>query len=435
MEVLIDINEIQNRLVILENNKIKKVYIENVYDRDICDNIYIGKIKGLSTKSKLAFVDIGLKEEAIMPLFSNNYKVGEDILVQVNREGKINKGPRLRNTISLKGKFIILTLDNNNNNIVIAKNNKDFDNIDDILINNKYGFIIRSNTKKEDKEEIKREYLKLEEIADSIKRNYKYIKAPKLIYDARNFLDYIFKEFINEKIDKIIVNDKSAYEILNKKYSNLNENIILDEKTLHRVDELIKNNNQTKFQLKNGGNIVINFTEACTFIDVNSSDSTNVKSLIETNIEACEKIIDIIKRYDLTGNIIVDLIDIDIKDRKIILNILEEGFNKEKVDIKVLGFTKLGMLELTRQRYSKSFFEKYYIDVDKNIKSPYTFLRELELLILKNTRNYEKIKVEKQIYDIYQKVFKQASLIFKEKYSVFVDFIPFLNIDYYEVLK
>lgn len=433
MEVLIDINEIQNRMVILENNKIKKFYIENIYDKDICDNIYVGKIKGLTNKNKLAFVDIGFKEDAIMPLFSNNYKLGEDILVQVNREGKINKGPRLRDNISIKGKYIILTL--NDNNIVIAKNNKYFDNIDSSTFNNKYGFIIRSNSKKEDLEQIKREYLKLESIAESIKRNYRYIKAPKLLYDARDFLDYIVREFIDKDISKIIINNRNAFRTLSENNSFLSDKIILDENIKYKVDDLLNNNCNTKLKLKSGGNIVVNFTEACTVIDVNSSDSTNLNSLIETNIEACEKIIEIIKLYDLTGNIIVDFIDMDIKDRKNILNILENGFNSEKIEIKILGFTRLGMLEMTRQRYGKNFFEKYYIDVNNKIKSPYTYTRELELSILKNNINYKKIGVEKKIYEAYKKFLNDISSNFKNKYRISIDFVPYNMNDYFEEFK
>ncbi|WDC83875.1 hypothetical protein PL321_15620 [Caloramator sp. mosi_1] len=117
-----------------------------------------------------------MKKGGYIASFSNKYSLNENIIVQVSREARENKGPRVKDKIQLKGRYIILNI--NNKEITISNKNKNF-NLEMInTFDGKYGYIVRTNTKVEDIKYIEEEYFKLSKIADEMLYKYKYIKPP-----------------------------------------------------------------------------------------------------------------------------------------------------------------------------------------------------------------------------------------------------------------
>ncbi|GFR36290.1 ribonuclease E/G [Thermobrachium celere] len=431
-KLLIDYNEIQNRAILLEDDQIQKIYIENELEEDICDNIYVGKVKGISNKMNVAFVDIGIKKEAILPLFSDyNLKINQDILVQVNRESKSNKGPRLKHNIQLKGRYLILQL--NNNEVIISNKNKFLEHSNTTEFKGKYGCIIRSRTKKEDLKYAKEEYYKLCNLADDILNSYKYLKSPSLIYKSNSFLKNIYYELIDEDVFEIETNSEEVIKSLTQ-YEDLRNLIFkLDEKLFLKVDRLIDANLNRYIKLKSGGNIVVDFTEACTVIDVNSDESATRLDALQVNQEACSIIADYINRYDLTGNILIDFIDINRKQRLYLENAIRESFNKKNIDINIFGFSNLGILELSRKRFSKSFFEKYYLS-DFKTKNIHTILREFEIYISKYNKNEHIFWINQHMFnEFYNLIFTKTKSL-KEKYKCEIKVLP-AKIESYKYLE
>ncbi|MCX7694385.1 MAG: ribonuclease E/G [Caloramator sp.] len=395
MRLLIDENNIQNRAILMNENRLFKIIIENKNDEDICDNIYIGKIKSISDKMKVAFIDIGVKKEAILPLFYNKYKINQDVLVQVNREAKGNKGPRVKDKIQLKGRYIILNM--NSKEIMISTKNSYFSR--DFLrkFDGRYGYIVRTNTKIEDIKYVEEEYYRLSDIADEILKRQNFIKPPYLIHKNNGFYENILDEILNEKIETIIVNEEKTIKALCEKNEFNDVEFIVDKSVPYLIEEVIKNNASRLINMKNGGNIIIDFTEAFIVMDINSSLSTNINDAYEINKEACDSIIEMIIRYNLNGNILIDFIDLDFKNKKELEKYINEIIEKKNLDLQVYGITKLGIMEISRKRYNKSFFEKYY-DMEFKTKSIFTVLREIELLLAKKNLREVYILINNQLY-------------------------------------
>ncbi|WDC85837.1 ribonuclease E/G [Caloramator sp. mosi_1] len=114
-------------------------------------------------------------------------------------------------------------------------------------------------------------------------------------------------------------------------------------------------------KLDNGGSIVVDFTEAFTIIDVNSSLSTNINSAYEINKDACNVVIDFIMKYNLNGNILIDFIDLDYKRKKDLEEYMYKIIEDNNIDIQVLGLTKLGIMEISRKRFNKNFLRSIMI--------------------------------------------------------------------------
>ncbi|SHE44300.1 ribonuclease E/G [Caloramator proteoclasticus] len=395
MILLIDENNIQNRALLMDENRLVKIYIENKYEEDICDNIYVGKIKGISDKMKVAFVDIGFKKEAIMPLFSNQYTINQDVIVQVSREAKGNKGPRVKDKLQLKGRYIILNI--NSKEISISTKNKNFNTQHLDNYDGRYGYIIRTNTTIEDIKEVEEEYYRLSKIADGILQRKSFIKPPYLIYKNNEFYKNIEDEILDKNIESIKVNNEKLKRELSKRDNFKDKHIIIDENIPYFIEEVIKNNTSRVITMKNGGSVIVDLTEAFTIIDVNSSLSTNTNNAFEINKEACDVIIDFIIKYNLNGNILIDFIDLDFKKRKELEKYVNEIIEKKNLDLQVFGFTKLGIMEASRKRYNKSFFEKYY-DIELKSKSIYTILREIELLLTQKNSSEIYILINNSIY-------------------------------------
>ncbi|WP_027308539.1 ribonuclease E/G [Caloramator sp. ALD01] len=395
MILLIDENNIQNRALLMDENRLVKIYIENKYEEDICDNIYVGKIKGISDKMKVAFVDIGFKKEAIMPLFSNQYTINQDVIVQVSREAKGNKGPRVKDKLQLKGRYIILNI--NSKEISISTKNKNFNTQHLDNYDGRYGYIIRTNTTIEDIKEVEEEYYRLSKIADGILQRKSFIKPPYLIYKNNEFYKNIEDEILDKNIESIKVNNEKLKRELSKRGNFKDKHIIIDENIPYFIEEVIKNNTSRVITMKNGGSVIVDLTEAFTIIDVNSSLSTNTNNAFEINKEACDVIIDFIIKYNLNGNILIDFIDLDFKKRKELEKYVNEIIEKKNLDLQVFGFTKLGIMEASRKRYNKSFFEKYY-DIELKSKSIYTILREIELLLTQKNSSEIYILINNSIY-------------------------------------
>jgi ribonuclease G len=395
MILLIDKNNIQNRALLMDENRLVKIYIENKYEEDICDNIYVGKIKGISDKMKVAFVDIGFKKEAIMPLFSNQYTINQDVIVQVSREAKGNKGPRVKDKLQLKGRYIILNI--NSKEISISTKNKNFNTQHLNNYDGRYGYIIRTNTTIEDIKEVEEEYYRLSNIADGILQRQSFIKPPYLIYKNNEFYKNIEDEILDKNIELIKVNNEKLKRELSKRDIFKDKHIIIDENIPYFIEEVIKNNSSRVITMKNGGSVIVDLTEAFTIIDVNSSLSTNINNAFEINKEACDVIIDFIIKYNLNGNILIDFIDLDFKKRKELEKYVNEIIEKKNLDLQVIGFTKLGIMEASRKRYNKSFFEKYY-DIELKTKSIYTILREIELLLTQKNSSEIYILINNSVY-------------------------------------
>lgn len=384
-ELLIEKKENILNIFLLDNNVLIETYEENLEEPMVEDNIYIGKVQNVFKGMQAAFINIGInknvfihlrdllpKREVVNSLKSveekkiTDYVIpGKPIIVQVMKDASNKKGARVTGHISIKGRYVIYMPDAG----YISVSHKLRDDEKEVLkeicsevLPKEDGLVIRTSAKKSTKEVLQSEIKELVQRWKEIK-NKSVSNYPELIYNSGGLLGKYLIDMIDKDLDKIIVNEKDAKDIVQAVLDRLHSkmNIEINENLLDR-DGLNKQLNKAKNRkvwLDCGGFITIDKTEALTAIDVNSGKCMGKKdfekTIFDINKEATIEIARQLRLRDIGGIIIVDYIDMHIEEnRKKIIEIFENEAKKDISKIQIEGFSKLNLLELTRKHvYSK----------------------------------------------------------------------------------
>lgn len=392
--IFIDIHKGIERVGIVENNRLMEFYTDENDSKKIVGNIYRGRVVNILPGMEAAFVDIGEGKNAYLYVkdalpknkkYSNErieidkiIKNGEEIIVQVLKEASENKGPKITTHITLPGRFIVLTPFSKSINISRKIDNEEeierLKKIGQEIQTEDIGVIFRTKALNIEKEVLLKEYKALVNLYNKIERERNFLPCPKLIYKEKDLTHQILRDVFNDKIHRIITNDKNKYESLLELedvfLSGLKERLYYDEDFNIDYQGNINYEIQTalsrKVPLKSGGHIIIDETEALTAIDVNTGKYIGEKNLedtvLKTNLEAAEEIAIQIRLRDIGGIIIIDFIDMkNKKDVKHLLNKLDEKLSLDRNKANIIGITKLGLVEMTRKKLRNSlkydFFE------------------------------------------------------------------------------
>lgn len=382
MELVIDrLGEI-NRFILLKENKLENLIIEDSRKKSIVGNIYCGNVQKIVNK-KFAFINIGLEKNAFLDLSDTkesllvnnsenkikfNIKQGDSVLVQVLKDATNEKGPAVSSQINIKGENLVV-FNGKNNQVGISKKifeKNDRDRLRDMgneISKNELSIIFRTSSIELSFDELEKEFLLLKSKFEKLMEQGKFIKPPALVVEENYGIFGTINELLNNEVTKIISNDKNT---LNEVENNLKSCAITDIST-----ELIEPSDYIKFLstaenqieklfnkniwLKSGGFIVIEETEACNVIDVNTSKSINIKNqkevALKTNLEAVLEIANQVKLRNLSGIIIVDFIDMSgTKQKNELLKFAKKIFEKDKIKTNVVSITELGLMQITRQK-------------------------------------------------------------------------------------
>ena len=221
------------------------------------------------------------------------------------------------------------------------------------------GAIVRTAAVKKTDKEIKDDVEQLLNKWNKIKSKYdKLSNEPQLLYKSPSIIEKIVLDLPENKIEKIVINDKKEYEEIKEMLQEVNENIKLelqqDLLEKYELEKQIEKSKQRKIWLNCGGFITIDQTEALVAIDVNSGKFTGKSTLEETvykvNYEATIEIAKQLRLRDIGGIIIIDYIDMQKEENKEkIENLLKESLKQDRAKTQVEGFTKLNLMELTRK--------------------------------------------------------------------------------------
>lgn len=420
MELLIDIGIAQNRLVVLDENKPKRIFLEDYNSKSIAGNIYKGKVKSIVKALDCVFVDIGERKQGLLHFDDciKDLNLGDEILVQVIREPIEEKGARLSMNISLSSKNIVLLINSNEINISRKINNKDkrkeLSALSKKIVKENLGVIFRTQSEFALEDEIINEYNDIKKVWENIYSTWEYIKGEKALYKVNDFLDSIKKEYINDSLKTIYINrEKEKKEILN--YINSNNYSI----EIKGIEESIKKNNQIKniinnslnrvFQTEKSSNIAVDETEALTIIDVNSAalkEENNIEAnSLLVNLSVIDKISETMILKNLSGIILIDFINMKKKESKVkVIETLEESFLKYNIKAKIHRFTTLGILEISRAKKGKKLREYVYLNNNQYIFNPLYIIKNLENDILnrfyKGNKSEFNINVGENIYNV-----------------------------------
>lgn len=388
LEVIVSKKNENKQIALIENGKLVEIYDETENDNKNEGNIYVGVVKDILPGMQAAFLDIGTEKNSFIHLKdilpqedqkneSSNKKIEQDIkkvvkpnekiLVQVKKDSNAKKGARVSTHLNLVGRLTVIMP--NTDIITISQQIENETEkqrllkiVKDILPQNT-GIVIRTAAYKKSKEEIEKDINMLLEKWEKIKTDAEKCKTvPNLIYKNPGITEKLIIDLADEKIEKIIFDDKKEYEQISKMLEEYGIEktikIELNEKedliNLYEIEKQKEKLEARKIWLNCGGFITIDQTEALTAIDVNTGKYRGNSSLEDTvykvNYEATIEVARQLRLRDIGGIIIIDYIDMQKQENKDkIEKLLRQELKNDRAKTQVEGFTKLDLMELTRK--------------------------------------------------------------------------------------
>jgi ribonuclease G len=399
-EILMNVTPQESRVALLENGVLQEVLIERTHSESIVGNIYKGEVRRVLPGMDAAFIDIGMQKSAFLhasdlkfpkelfngdpvnesdilhtPPISKLLYEGKQVLVQVIKDPIGSKGARLTTYVTIPSRYVVLMPSAKtigvSSKIDIGKERSRLKKLVHEInekSDTKHGYIIRTAAEgvseellKRDIEFLKKLWLSIGEIAES---------APKgsIIYSDLPLVKRILRDVITEEITSVRVDSRETAskitEFCEKYVTELvgfvshypGERPIFD---LYGVEDEIQKALKRKVQLKSGGYLIIDQTEAMTTIDVNTGGFVGHRNLEETifktNLEAAQAIARQLRLRNLGGIIILDFIDMKDENHKdLVLAALEKALAKDYTKTTITPVSSLGLVEMTRKRTSES---------------------------------------------------------------------------------
>ncbi len=386
-------NIIQKEVSDIDDNDIE---VESIEEAEINNNSY----QKQKTNSKIKFYNKYKIQEVI--------KKGQIVLIQVTKEERGNKGAALTTFISLAGRYCVLMTNTIrkggiSRRITHSNDRKKLRSIIESLdIPNNMAVIVRTAGSKRTKVEIKRDYNFLNKTWENIKQNTLKSVAPALIHEENNIIKRGIRDLYTPEIEEILIQGDSAFKAAKTYMKTLIPSKIKILKEYKEKTPLLqKYNIDTKLEkihspianLKSGGYIVINQTEALVAVDVNSGKATKERNIeetaLQTNKEAAEELAIQLRLRDMSGLIVIDFIDMVLsKNNRFIENVLKQRLYSDRAKIQVGNISSFGLLEMSRQRLRPSIYEAEFITCPHCLGQGR--VRSLESLTLKSLHDIEK---------------------------------------------
>lgn len=304
-------------------------------------------------------------------------KEGQEVVIQVLKEERGNKGVAVTTYISLAGKYCVLMANSANKGGVSKKIDNVRDRrilraiLKDLNIPDDKSVIMRTAAVGKKPEELKRDYNYLARMWNSIRKVAIESKAPVFVHAEDDVIRRCMRDIYSTDVEEVIIEGREAYD----DFKNLTKMITPERKTNIRlynekiplfykygVEEQIIDLYEKKVDLPSGGSIVIDQTEALVAIDVNSGKATGEMDIEETaaatNVEAAKEIARQLRLRDLAGLVVVDFIDMfNPRNRRNVERTLRDAMENDKARIQMARLSPFGLLEMSRQRLGASFFE------------------------------------------------------------------------------
>ncbi|QJC31116.1 Rne/Rng family ribonuclease [Enterobacteriaceae endosymbiont of Macroplea mutica] len=445
---------VEVRIAIIKGKQLYDLDIENTYYKKKKSNIYIGKISRIVPSLEAVFIDYGSDKHGFLPFkdiaqeylrdtithtkLINKFSFkNKNIIVQINKEERANKGASLTTFISLAGIYLIL-LPNNPHIYGISK--KISGNARNILkqklsllsIPNGMGIIIRTSSIGKDLKTLNLDLQCRLKHWEIIKHTANKKISPFLIYQESNIIIRALRDYLTPDIQEILIDNIKILQTA-KNYINILGHKDFYDKikfykgpiplfSYYQIESQIETAFQRKVRLFSGGSIVIDSTEALTSIDVNSSQATKGADIEETafniNLEAVDEIAKQLRFRDIGGLIVIDFIDMSLITHQLtIKKRLQAKTKKDRAKIQINHISRFGLLEMSRQRLHSSLKDSSYYICPRCGGNG--FLRNNKSLSLSILRLIEEQSFKNQTQEIYVTVpIKIANYLLKEQKQV-----------------
>lgn len=403
---------------LIEGHTVYRISAEPRKGHRLLESVFKGKVKRLANGMDGVFVDIGTGKDAFLPLKGESYRVGDSLVVQMVRESEGEKGAKLTTNIKFVGKYLIYFPRGREIKCSSRVQGEERENLCKLVEKEleEEGVIIRSSALRAKPESITSELEKLREQWRSVQKKAKILRKPQMILEEKPSYIRLIRDYwleIEEVVsDSTVVWNSIASFLEEFEPELLRKNLYLRDPisyiNKYRLHEALRSVFSKVVWLRGGGYIVIEETEAFTIIDVNSgepSGSCHEENALRTNLEAVKEIARQIILRDIGGIILVDFIDMKKQEnRNLIINSMLSAFGEEACGITVHGFTKLGILEMSRKKTGRSvtriLSEPCPICSGKGyIKGSSLFLLELQKELLPHQQKTVELQVHPLRYE------------------------------------
>ncbi len=393
-ELLVNVTPSETRVALVEQGILQEVHIERLAKRGLVGNIYKGKISRVLPGMQAAFVDIGMEKAAFLHAsdivphtecvdvrekehfqvgnIAELVRQGQDIMVQVVKDPISTKGARLTTDITLPSRYLVFMPGSSHvgvsQRIESEGERERLKNIVSRQVDHLGGFIVRTAAEGVGERELEQDTQFLKRLWSKVLERRQKYKPCSMLYEDLSLAFRILRDFVGTDLDKIRVVSRQTFEqlklfteefvpeMVNKLDYYSGDSPIFDR---YDVENEIQRALERKVELKSGGYLIIDQTEAMTTIDINTGAFVGHRNLEETifntNVEATAAIARQLRLRNLGGIIIIDFIDMQSEDhRRRVLQSLEQALSRDRAKTGVNGFSHLGLVEMTRKRTRES---------------------------------------------------------------------------------
>jgi ribonuclease G len=389
IEYLLNFTPQETRIAIVEQAVVQELHIERTANRGIVGNIYLGRVVRVLPGMQSAFVDIGLERTAFLhvaDIWSERHQgesarpierilaEGQSLMVQVLKDPLGSKGARLSTQISLAGRLLVYLPQEKHIGIsqrIEAESERLAlrERLGRLLPPEEQGgFIVRTMAETASDEELQVDIDYLCRLWKEIGVKAQQVHAPAAIYEDLNLAQRVLRDLVNGETTRICVDSRENFQKLvefSTQYSPrllpLLEHYAGDRPLfdLYNVEDEIQKALARRVDLKSGGYLIIDQTEAMTTVDVNTGGFVGARNfddtIFKTNLEAAQAIARQLRLRNLGGIIIVDFIDMEnTEHRQMVLEEFKKALSRDHTKMSVNGFTALGLVEMTRKRTRES---------------------------------------------------------------------------------
>ncbi|EBI7723744.1 ribonuclease E [Salmonella enterica] len=384
------------RVALVDGQRLYDLDIESPGHEQKKANIYKGKITRIEPSLEAAFVDYGAERHGFLPLkeiareyFPANYSAhgrpnikdvlreGQEVIVQIDKEERGNKGAALTTFISLAGSYLVL-MPNNPRAGGISRRIEGDDRTElkealaSLELPEGMGLIVRTAGVGKSAEALQWDLSFRLKHWEAIQKAAESRPAPFLIHQESNVIVRAFRDYLRQDIGEILIDNPKVMEMARQHIAALGRPDFSSKIKLYtgeiplfshyQIESQIESAFQREVRLPSGGSIVIDSTEALTAIDINSARATRGGDIEETafntNLEAADEIARQLRLRDLGGLIVIDFIDMTpVRHQRAVENRLREAVRQDRARIQISHISRFGLLEMSRQRLSPSLGE------------------------------------------------------------------------------
>ncbi|WP_265554964.1 ribonuclease E [Serratia grimesii] len=384
------------RVALVDGQRLYDLDIESPGHEQKKANIYKGKITRIEPSLEAAFVDYGAERHGFLPLkeiareyFPSNYsshgrpnikdvlREGQEVIVQVDKEERGNKGAALTTFISLAGSYLVL-MPNNPRAGGISRRIEGDDRtelkeaLSSLQLPDGMGLIVRTAGVGKSADALQWDLSFRLKHWEAIKKAAEGRSAPFLIHQESNVIVRAFRDYLRPDIGEILIDNPKILDLAKEHIAALGRPDFSSKIKLYsgeiplfshyQIESQIESAFQREVRLPSGGSIVIDSTEALTAIDINSARATRGGDIEETafntNLEAADEIARQLRLRDLGGLIVIDFIDMTpVRHQREVENRLRDAVRQDRARIQIGRISRFGLLEMSRQRLSPSLGE------------------------------------------------------------------------------